>query len=51
MGTLFVISDQENVLRRSRPLILDPLFGHPDSGKRIDDPNMQETIKELALLD
>jgi len=51
VGTLFVISDEENVLEHSRPLILDPLFGHPDSRKRIDDPNMQETIKELALLD
>jgi diadenylate cyclase len=51
VGTLFVISDEENVLRHSRPLILDPLYGHPDSRKRIDDPGMQETIKELALLD
>jgi len=32
-------------------LILDPLFGHPDSSKRLDDPNLRETIKELAMLD
>ena len=51
VGTLFVISDAENVLKHSRPLILDPLFGHPEAKKRIDDPNMRETIKELALLD
>jgi DNA integrity scanning protein DisA with diadenylate cyclase activity len=51
VGTLFVISDSENVLKHSRPLILDPLFGHPDERKYIDDPNMRETIKELALLD
>jgi DNA integrity scanning protein DisA with diadenylate cyclase activity len=50
-GTLFVISDAENVMKHSRPLILDPLFGHPDAKKRIDDANMRETIKELALLD
>lgn len=46
-----MISDSENVLKHSRPLILDPLFGHPDDRKHIEDPNMRETIKELALLD
>jgi DNA integrity scanning protein DisA with diadenylate cyclase activity len=51
IGTLFVVSDAENVLKHSRLLILDPLFGHPDERKHIDDPNMRETIKELALLD
>jgi DNA integrity scanning protein DisA with diadenylate cyclase activity len=51
VGTLFVISDSENVLKHSRPLILDPLFGHPDERKHIDDPNMRETVKELAMLD
>ncbi len=51
VGTLFVVSDVANVLKQSRPLILDPLFGHPDERKRIDDPNMRETIMELALLD
>ncbi len=51
VGTLFVVSDSENVLKHSRPLILDPLFGHPDDRKHVDDPNMRETIKELALLD
>lgn len=51
VGTLFVISDSAEVLRHSKPLILDPLFGHPDSKKRIDEPNMRETIKELAQLD
>ncbi|OPY70344.1 MAG: DisA bacterial checkpoint controller nucleotide-binding protein [Syntrophorhabdaceae bacterium PtaU1.Bin034] len=51
VGTLFVISDAENVLKHSKPLILDPLLGHPDNKKRINDPNMRETIKELAQLD
>ncbi len=51
VGTLFVISDSEKVLRHSKPLILDPLLGHPDSKKHIDDPNMRETVKELAQLD
>jgi diadenylate cyclase len=51
IGTLFVVGDSEEVLRRSKPLILDPLHGHPDGSKRIDDPDVRETLKELALLD
>jgi diadenylate cyclase len=51
IGTLFVVGDSEEVLRRSRPMILDPLHGHPDENKRIGDPDVRETIKELAQLD
>jgi DNA integrity scanning protein DisA with diadenylate cyclase activity len=51
IGTMFVISDTEEVMKRSRSLILDPLFGHPEHLKRIDDPDLRETIKELAQLD
>ncbi len=51
IGTLFVVGDADEVLKSSRPLILDPLAGHPDEAKRIDDPNLRETLKELAQLD
>lgn len=51
IGTLFVVSDSQEVLLHSRNLILDPLFGHPDELKNIHDPNMRETVKELAQLD
>ena len=51
IGTLFVVGDSEEVFRRSKPLILDPLHGHPDESKRITDPDMRETLKELAQLD
>lgn len=51
IGTMFVISDSGEVTKRSRSLILDPLFGHPDSVKHIEDYNLRETIKELAQLD
>lgn len=51
IGTLFVVGDSEAVMERSKPLILDPLLGHPDETKRIQDPNARETIKELAQLD
>ncbi len=51
IGTMFVIADSEEVLKRSRTLILDPLHCHPEDLKRIEDPDMRETIKELAQLD
>jgi len=51
IGTLFVVGDSEAVLENSRPLILDPLQGHPEEAKHIADPNVRETLKELAQLD
>src|SRR5206468_3046330 len=36
---------------RSRPLILDPLVGHPESARSLQDPSLRGTIKELAQLD
>jgi diadenylate cyclase len=51
IGTLFVVGDSGSVIERSKPLILDPLQGHPEEHKQIDNPNMRETIKELAQLD
>jgi DNA integrity scanning protein DisA with diadenylate cyclase activity len=51
IGTMFVVGDSENVMKHSRSLILDPLQGHPDDLKRISDPDMRETVKELAQLD
>ena len=51
IGTLFVVGDSDEVMKHSRPLILDPLAGHPDDEKRLDDPDTRETIKELAQLD
>jgi diadenylate cyclase len=51
IGTLFVVGDSGEVMRRSKPMILDPLQGHPDEDKYVEDPNTRETIKELAQLD
>ena len=51
IGTLFVVGDSGAVLESSRPLILDPLHGHPDEKKRIANPDVRETLKELAQLD
>ncbi len=51
IGTMFVVSDSDEVLKRSQNLILDPLYGHPNNKKRLIDPDVRETIKELAQLD
>ncbi|NIR49243.1 hypothetical protein GWO43_12235 [candidate division KSB1 bacterium] len=51
IGTLFTVGDEERVLRYSRQLILDPLYGHPPELKRLDNADMRETVKELAQLD
>jgi diadenylate cyclase len=51
IGTLFTVGDHQAVIENSRLMILDPLLGHPDEVKHIDDPNLRETVKELAQLD
>jgi len=51
IGTLFVIGDVERVLDRSRPLLLDPLYGHSSELLQVRDPAFRETAKELAQLD
>src|SRR5215472_14833637 len=51
IGTLFTLGDEETVLAKSRPLILDPLSGHPESLRHVSNPNLRGTVKELAQLD
>ena len=51
IGTLFVVGDSKEVVERSRPLLLDPLAGHPEELLRVSRPDLRETVKELAQLD
>jgi DNA integrity scanning protein DisA with diadenylate cyclase activity len=51
IGTLFTLGAPDAVLRKSRPLILDPLAGHSETNRRLSDPNLRGTVKELAQLD
>jgi diadenylate cyclase len=51
IGTLFTLGDEEAVLAKSRPLILDPLMGHPELSRHVSNLNLRGTIKELAQLD
>src|ERR1700746_543074 len=51
VGTLCRLGEEAAVLARSRPLILDPLLGHPESSRHITNLNLRGTFKELAQLD
>jgi diadenylate cyclase len=51
IGTLFTVGDTAGVLARSRPLLLDPLYGHPREALHVSSPEFRETVKELAQLD
>jgi diadenylate cyclase len=51
VGTLFVVGDVDEVTKRSRPLLLDPLYGHAPELLHVDRPEFRETVKELAQLD
>src|SRR5271166_4920492 len=35
VGTLFILVDEMAVLAKSRPLILDPLLGYPESSRHL----------------
>lgn len=51
IGTMFVVGDVDAVYERSRPLLLDPLYGHPAELRHVSRPEFRETVKELSQLD
>jgi DNA integrity scanning protein DisA with diadenylate cyclase activity len=51
VGTMFIVSDADRVMRKSKSLILDPLGLHPAEARHIDSPDLRETVKELSQLD
>ena len=50
-GALITIGRETDVLRLSRPLILDPLCGHVPEATHISHPDLRGTVKALAQLD
>jgi hypothetical protein len=46
-----VVPDYEEVLERSKSLIVHPPYAHPYDQKRIDNPDTTETINEPAQPD
>jgi len=51
IGAMFVLGDHEEVIKRSKQLILNPFHGYAEEDRNILNPFMDETIKELALID
>ena len=51
IGAMFILGDHEEVSKRSKPLILNPFHGYDEEDRSILNPFMDETIKELALID
>lgn len=51
IGTGFILGDSENVMSRSRQLVLNPFEGHGREKRQIFDPSIQDNIKEFAQLD
>jgi len=51
VGTAFLVGDREEVMARSRQLILNPFYGHPEEMRTITKKDVREMLKEYALLD
>jgi DNA integrity scanning protein DisA with diadenylate cyclase activity len=51
IGAIFVLGDDEEVMRYSRQMIINPFEGHPETSRNILDPNLRETVKGFASLD
>ena len=51
VGTIFVVGDTDRVYQLSKPMIFDPFLGYSEEERSIFDPKVQESIKELALID
>jgi len=51
VGTAFLVGDRDAVMARSRQLILNPFFGHPEEMRMVIEKDVREMLKEYALLD
>ncbi|MCZ7356005.1 MAG: diadenylate cyclase [Candidatus Methanoperedens sp.] len=51
IGTAFIVGDSENVMAKSRQLVLNPFEGHRREKRLITDPENRGNLKEFAQLD
>jgi len=51
IGTAFILGDSENVMAKSRQLIMNPFQGYKREERLITDPDISDNIKEFAQLD
>ncbi|WAC04186.1 MAG: PAS domain S-box protein [Methanoregula sp.] len=51
VGTTFLVGDAENVMSKSRQIMLNSFEGHPPEMRVVTNPDLKENIKEFAQLD
>ena len=51
VGTLFVVGDHRRVMKHCRPLGFDPVRGYNLSERKLKDPKVRESLKEVAQMD
>jgi DNA integrity scanning protein DisA with diadenylate cyclase activity len=51
VGTIFVVGDTDKVMELSKPMIYNPFKGYGPEETNIFDAKVQESIKELTLID
>lgn len=51
VGALFVVGDADRVVRLSKQLIINPFKGYPLEERNVLDPDLEETTKELCMID
>lgn len=51
IGTIFVLGGPRALSKHLRPLMLNPLKGHPPKVRSIHNPDFVETLRELAAID
>lgn len=51
IGALFVVGDAEKVVPLSKQLIINPFKGYPVEERNVLDPDLEETTKELCMID
>jgi len=51
VGTAFLVGDSDEVMRRSKQLILNPFAGHLIGERVVTNHEINETIKELSQID
>ena len=51
VGTLLVVGDHRKVAKMCHPLGFDPVKGYNVDDRRLEDPKVRESLKEIAQLD
>jgi len=51
VGAIFVLGDQEEVLKFSHQMVINPFKGYPEEERHILDPRLKSTVKEFSSID